>query len=167
MKLCSASWSVCLFSLFRHIKSVNEDLFFWWIFLQKKRVIFLYEDFILCSIYTIADKILSYIILSCSFSLITLYLLLYIVYNNFAGCSGKDTEGCLPVLKKKKRLKNTGSDEFTKKGKSVGSVAKAHGICHVTVTADHCRSWGSGGPVIFPSLSYKSSNKVFSDVQQQ
>uniref|UniRef100_A0A3B5KSA6 HTH psq-type domain-containing protein n=1 Tax=Xiphophorus couchianus TaxID=32473 RepID=A0A3B5KSA6_9TELE len=61
------------------------------------------------------------------------------------------------------------SDEITKKSKSVRRVAKAHGICHVTLSR-YCKSLqklreqGSGD---LPSVGYWSSNKVFSEVQEE
>ncbi|KAL7852697.1 hypothetical protein SRHO_G00184820 [Serrasalmus rhombeus] len=60
------------------------------------------------------------------------------------------------------------SDEVTKKGKSVRSVAKAHGICHVTLSR-YCKSLQKlrhQGSSDLPSVGYWSSNKVFSEVQE-
>uniref|UniRef100_A0A3P8W3S9 HTH CENPB-type domain-containing protein n=1 Tax=Cynoglossus semilaevis TaxID=244447 RepID=A0A3P8W3S9_CYNSE len=61
----------------------------------------------------------------------------------------RKTDRGLPVLKE--------SDEVTKKGKSVRSVAKVHGICHVTLSR-YCKS--------LQTLRDQGSNNVFSEVQQ-
>uniref|UniRef100_A0A3B3VQH9 Uncharacterized LOC106935542 n=1 Tax=Poecilia latipinna TaxID=48699 RepID=A0A3B3VQH9_9TELE len=61
------------------------------------------------------------------------------------------------------------SDEVTKKSKSVRSVAKAHGICHVTLSR-YCKSLQKlreQGSSDLPSVGYWSSNKVFSEVQEE
>lgn len=63
----------------------------------------------------------------------------------------------------------TASDEVTKKGKSVRSVAKAHGICHVTLSR-YCKSLQKlrdQGSSDLPSVGYRSSNKVLSEVQEK
>uniref|UniRef100_A0A3B4BUU3 HTH psq-type domain-containing protein n=1 Tax=Pygocentrus nattereri TaxID=42514 RepID=A0A3B4BUU3_PYGNA len=60
------------------------------------------------------------------------------------------------------------SDEVTKKGKSVRPVAKAHGICHVTLSR-YCKSLQKlrdQGSSDLPSVGYWSSNNVFSEVQE-
>ncbi|XP_014845953.1 PREDICTED: uncharacterized protein LOC106919834 [Poecilia mexicana] len=61
------------------------------------------------------------------------------------------------------------SDEVTKKSKSVRSVAKAYGICHVTLSR-YCKSLQKlreQGSSDLPSVGYWSSNKVFSEVQEE
>ncbi|XP_033180906.1 tigger transposable element-derived protein 6-like [Mastacembelus armatus] len=61
------------------------------------------------------------------------------------------------------------SDEVTGKGKSVRSVAKAHGICHVTLSR-YCKSLQKlrdQGSSDLPSVGYRSNNKVFSEVQEK
>uniref|UniRef100_A0A3Q3LV80 HTH psq-type domain-containing protein n=1 Tax=Mastacembelus armatus TaxID=205130 RepID=A0A3Q3LV80_9TELE len=60
------------------------------------------------------------------------------------------------------------SDEVTGKGKSVRSVAKAHGICHVTLSR-YCKSLQKlrdQGSSDLPSVGYRSNNKVFSETRE-
>ncbi|XP_043961462.1 uncharacterized protein LOC122824665 [Gambusia affinis] len=61
------------------------------------------------------------------------------------------------------------SNEVTKESKSVRSVAKAHGICHVTLSR-YCKSLQKlreQGSSDLPNVGYWSSNKVFSEVQEE
>uniref|UniRef100_A0A3P8SMV5 HTH CENPB-type domain-containing protein n=1 Tax=Amphiprion percula TaxID=161767 RepID=A0A3P8SMV5_AMPPE len=58
------------------------------------------------------------------------------------------------------------SDDVTKQGKS---VAKAHGICHVTLSR-YCKSlqkMRDQGSSDLPSVGYRSSNEIFSEVQEE